>query len=286
MPTGIGTFGLEPKIFAKDTDQQANDLTYKTGVANNESWGTRLVSSAAADAGNTPTTLLRSGLLLGRVTATFELKEWNPTGTDGSEVIRGIMASAGGHDTLRNNTATDKYCHVLLGGNLKAERVLVPGQASAGLSSQTLEHIVRTQLVGLGFNLDDTTGNNGTAAVNPSFGGFGTTTAKTADYTVLEADNGTLFTTRGAAGAVNFTLPATAKKGLHYGFFSAADQNMTVTSGTADTVTCFNDLTADSVAFSTSSEKIGGMFEVFGDGTGWLVKPSLGQDSQTITVAT
>src|SRR5262245_32110794 len=54
-------------------------------------WLPDTTSGAARDAGNTVTTLLRSGLLLGKITASGLLKEWNPTGTDGSEVIYGVL---------------------------------------------------------------------------------------------------------------------------------------------------------------------------------------------------
>lgn len=111
--------------------------------------------------------------------------------------------------------------------------------------------------------------------------------AKTGDYTVTADDGGTIFTTRGAGGAVNFTLPATTGlvSGWNARFFNAAAQNMTVTAGTADTMTTFNDLTADSVAFSTSSELIGAGVEVVWDGTGWDVFV-MAEETQTMTVAT
>lgn len=126
---------------------------------------------------------------------------------------------------------------------------------------------------------------NGTSI---GFTGLKKISAKTADYSVLAADCGTTFTTRGAAGAVNFTLPATStiSAGWWAEFFSAADQNMTVTAATADTITAFNDLTADSIAFSTASEKIGGGVRMVWDGTGWLTFVHLGIETQTPTIAT
>jgi uncharacterized protein YqgC (DUF456 family) len=110
--------------------------------------------------------------------------------------------------------------------------------------------------------------------------------AKTADYTVTGAEPcGTVFTTRGAAGAVIFTLPAAAARfaGLHYRFKNLVDQNMTVT-GTVDTMITFNDTAADSVAASTAGQKIGAEIEAFCDGTSWCVSGvSVGH---TFTVAT
>lgn len=118
-------------------------------------------------------------------------------------------------------------------------------------------------------------------------GGWNQVVAKTADYTVVAADNGTVFTTRGAVGAVNFTLPTIAA-GLRYRFMNEAGQNMTITSVVADTLVVFNDLAADSIAFSTVAELIGGSFEIMAndDATKWLVFVNLGSETQTPTVVT
>jgi len=77
--------------------------------------------------------------------------------------------------------------------------------------------------------------------------------AKTADYTVLAKDSGTIYTTEGATAAVNFTLPAASDGPWIFDFYSAEDVAMTVTAETADTLVCFNDVAADSIAFSTAS---------------------------------
>ena len=110
--------------------------------------------------------------------------------------------------------------------------------------------------------------------------------AKTAAYTVLANDSGTIFTNQGATASVTFTLPAAANSdGLVYYFYNCEDQNLVVASGTADLMTGLNDITADSVALSTTSLKVGGGFFVFGDGTNWHVMPMV-YDTQTVTVAT
>ena len=51
-----------------------------------------LLLSTAVDAGNTPTTTLRKGVALGKITATDKFKEYNPAGGDGSEGFAGILA--------------------------------------------------------------------------------------------------------------------------------------------------------------------------------------------------
>lgn len=107
---------------------------------------------------------------------------------------------------------------------------------------------------------------------------------KTASYTVTPDDFGSVFTTRGAGGAVTFTLPAASAVNVNEFvlFVNVADQNMIV-AGADEGLVVFNDLTADSIAFQTSSEKIGGAFLAISDGTSWIVTP-LATEVQTITV--
>jgi len=107
---------------------------------------------------------------------------------------------------------------------------------------------------------------------------------KTDDYTVTHAESGCIFNNQGADGAVEFTLP-TKKSGLFYIFSNVEDQDLTVTADAADTMVVFNDVAADSIAFSTSSEKIGGGFLVYCDGTNWIVHELI-HDAQTATVST
>jgi len=110
---------------------------------------------------------------------------------------------------------------------------------------------------------------------------------KTADYTVVAADSGTIFTTTGATAAINFTLPAISDGPFIFYFVNGADQNLTVTAATADTIVTFNDLAADSLAYSTASEKIGGAIMVFSDGTTLFALPfAAGGHLQTVTIAT
>jgi hypothetical protein len=245
---------------------------------------------AARDSGNAVTDVLRPGLLLGRVYSTGKLKEWSPTATDGSQFIFGILDNPG-MKMQANGTNQDRFRgNVMVRGQVNPARLLVPGQASFGITGTTYEYLIRQQLNMAGFILSEDPASSGLMGYGTSFlWNFRSIQAKTADYTVKAYESGTLFTTRGAAGAVNFTLPTTASLGLYYGFYNVADQSMLVASGTADKVVAFNDQTADSVAFSTSSEKIGGSFVVVADGTGWLVFPfnfGLGTTAQTVTVAT
>jgi hypothetical protein len=108
--------------------------------------------------------------------------------------------------------------------------------------------------------------------------------AKTTSYTVTKDDFGTVLTTRGAGGAVTFTLPAATAQntGEWVLFVNVANQNLIV-AGADEGLVVFNDLTADSIAYQTGSEKIAGAFLAVSDGTSWIVVP-LATETQTITV--
>jgi hypothetical protein len=226
---------------------------------------TGVMSSAAVDAGNSPTTQLRRGLLVGQVTSSLKYKEYNPTGTDGSQIVAGVLFDNINMLNFRTGSAEDKRCVIMVGGNVKAAQLLL------------LDVQARQQMYGR-FLFDDML--QGIPAT------YTNVVAKTADYTVsASTDNGKLFTNQGASGAVNFTLPAVAQ-GLKFAFFVEANQNLTVTAP-AGKLVAFNNATATSISFSTSSEKVGAMVEVYAnaDGTKYLTKVSLGAETQTPTIA-
>ena len=50
-----------------------------------------VLDSTARDSGNTPTTTLRKGLVLGKVTATGKYKEYDSGASDGTETARVIL---------------------------------------------------------------------------------------------------------------------------------------------------------------------------------------------------
>ena len=109
--------------------------------------------------------------------------------------------------------------------------------------------------------------------------------ASSASLTIGES--GALITTEGSSGAVTLTLPAVASsKGVHYWFVNGEDQNMII-AAPSDTMVTFNDVAADSVAFQTSNEKVGGGVFTYCDGAKWFVQLSTydGAD-QLVTVAT
>jgi len=109
--------------------------------------------------------------------------------------------------------------------------------------------------------------------------------AKTADYSVLVKESGTHFTTTGATGGVNFTLPAVADStGCVYWFAAEADFEFMV-SAPANTMVAFNDATATSIAYTTATQQIGQGCMAVCDGTLWYVFLHSGQTDSAVTVA-
>lgn len=104
----------------------------------------------------------------------------------------------------------------------------------------------------------------------------------TASITLSPNDIGKTITNLGASGAVVITLPTatTCTPGGDILILSAADQDLTVSCATADTIIGFNDLDLDSVAFAQASEKIGGALWCTCLGAKWHVA-YLTEETQT-----
>jgi hypothetical protein len=203
---------------------------------------------------------------MGKVTASGEYREYTPTATDGSQFAEGVLFHSLRTLSPLTGTAEDKMAALVVAGPVK------------GGSLFGLDQKARSDMFGRFIFDDDLYGNRS---------GIRDVVAKTANYTVLAADNGALFTNQGAAGAVTFTLPTIAK-GLRYRFFVEAGQNVIVAAAAGDTLVVFNDAAADSIAFQTAAELIGGGLEVVAnaDATKWLVFVMLGSETQTPTIVT
>lgn len=108
-----------------------------------------------------------------------------------------------------------------------------------------------------------------------------------ASATLSNFDLGKTFTNRGATGSVTITLPTPSgdNAGGEIRVRVVADQTVVVNCATNDKIVIFNDAASDSVAWQTSSEKIGGggMFE--SDGTNWFFS-ALNAGANTVTTAT
>lgn len=228
-------------------------------------WTPGYISSGALDTGNTPTTNLRPGLVLGVITATGAWTNYSPTATDGSQVAQGILPVGLTMEDFLTGSGQAKVFGVVVGGRVQASKLInIDLQARASLSPR--------------FIFDDNFVGN-TRFPWTKF------VSKTADYTVVAADNLSLFDNTGAAGAINFTLPTLAN-GYMFGFRVQADQSVTVTSAAGNDMIAYNDVSASSVAFSTGSQKIGGMVVVYSNpgATKWIVE-NRSAGTNTITVA-
>jgi len=123
----------------------------------------------------------------------------------------------------------------------------------------------------------------------PSYGIGGdavrTIEAKTADYRMTYLDLGKIITNRGASGAVVLTLPPTADvpTGWWVDTFVIADQDLTIQTPAVDTLISQNDATADSIASSTASRRIGNAVQFVWDGTGWMAFQHLAVDELAAT---
>ncbi len=84
------------------------------------------IASTAADAGNTNYTyILRAGIVLGKITASKKLAQYDPAATDGTEtayaVLLGDVDLKGGDSTASN---ADKVGDVLLIGTVKSSECI------------------------------------------------------------------------------------------------------------------------------------------------------------------
>lgn len=224
------------------------------------------IAAATIDAGSTPTSVLRPGLLLGKITATKLYTQYDPAATDGSQVAVGILEHAVNTVNPASNTTWITFGRVVLRGYVRAGNLY-------GLDEQA-----RRQLNNK-FMFDD--------RPNQIPGGPLLVVAKTADYTVVNGtDNETLLTNQGAGAAVVFTLPTTLARGQHFRFFCEAGQTITITAP-AGKLVVFNNAAATSIAFSTSAEKIGGFFDIYvnADASKYLCVVGLGAETQTPTIS-
>ena len=257
------SYGIVPGL---TTSRETYEAEFRWGSQFQGVFANGLISGSAVDSGNSPTYQLRPGLLLGQITSSGKYTNYSPTATDGSEVASGVLIEA-----LRmqdfNGTATDRFYAVLVGGPVQKSKLLNFDEQARGQMEK--------------FIFDD---------IGQMMGGhwfpWKRFLTKTANYTVVAADNYTLFDNVGAGAAVTFTLPTLAN-GYYFGFRVEANQNVTVASAAGDDMIAFNDASADSVAFSTGGELIGGLLAVYSNpgATKWIVE-NRSAGLNTVTVAT
>lgn len=249
--TGAAVFNQTTQLFWGGDESRLQILRYDAQIA-----------SATVDSGSTPTNVVRGGMLLGKITASGKLKEWNPDGSDGSEVLWAVNEFEQRMvDYL--GTAQDRFTGVIVQAPLKASALLIEG---ATLVGHVDEYLARRQLHQMGCRLDDDP--QGFLA-----GAAPRRSVKITNYTVLGSDNGTLFVAKTADAT--FTLPA-IKAGLTFEFMRLDDFELVVASAEGDNIIVGNDASADSITFTTAGQQIGARVKVTGeyvDGTlKWVVE--------------
>lgn len=223
-----------------------------------------IVSGATRDAANTPTTTLRRGLLLGKVTSTGELEEWDADASDGTQYINSVLNVELKATDFDGNNA-DRAFGTIVKAPLIASQLLIQGAAFVGHAD---EYLARRQLTALGCVLDDD--------MQGYLAGGGAryeTVTGVADTLTADQNGMTLFYNNVAAVAV--TLP-TLQPGLEFELVRVADEEFVVQSAAGDDIIVGNDLEADSVTFTTAGEQIGARVRVrsvyVGTALKWLIE--------------
>lgn len=106
---------------------------------------------------------------------------------------------------------------------------------------------------------------------------------KATAYQIVAGDCGAIFTNRGAAGGVTFTLPSATElqAGWNCEFFNVVAQVITIASTPTDTLIVDSDAGADTIALAS---QIGQSARVVYDGTGFLVFPNPSAGTGTTAV--
>lgn len=221
-----------------------------------------VLDSTTVDSANTPTTTLRRGLPLGKITSSGKFTDYDPAATDGSQEPVGFLYTSLNLIPPGLSSAAEAGSQMVIQGGIKVAQL-----------PATFDEYAR-RVLSPRFVWDD---------FRQLRGGFSGPTAKTTSYTVLSTDNDRHFTTTGASGAVTFTLPTTVVKGFRARFSNTVDQNMII-AAPANKMIAFNNATATSVAYQTAGNKIGGHVEIVVDDTGTKYMAILG-GTGTVTVA-
>lgn len=213
-------------------------------------WKSDKYSGAARDAGATPTTVLRPGLIMGRVTSSGELEEWDADASDGTQNIAGVLDIELRMQDFAGTNA-DRVSRNVVRGPVRASKLLIQGSAFVGHAD---EYLARRQLFAAGFVLDDDPFGYKAGVTTRYAQVTGTTDSLTAD------ENGSTIFYNNAA-SVTVTLPA-IKAGLEFDLIRNGDEEFVVASAAGDDIIFGNDLSGDSVTFTTASEHLGARVQV------------------------
>ncbi len=251
------SYGIVPGL---TTSRETYENEFRWGSQWQGVFANALIDGSTVDVGNTPTFELRPGLLLAQVVATGKYIAYSPTGANGvgSEVACAVLIEG-----LRmldfSNNAVDRFYAVLVGGPVQAAKLL-------GLDLQARQQMDK-------FIFDDIfniCGNH--------WYPFKRQITKTANYTIVAADNFTMFDNTGAAAEVDLTLPPIAN-GYFFGLRAQAAQVLKFISNEGSNV-----VGTAATNSSVSVTAIGGVIWIYSNaaGTKWIVEQ---HGTQTITAA-
>lgn len=249
------SYGIVPGL---TTSRETYEAEFRWGSQFQGVFTNALIDGASTDSGNSPTFELRPGLLLGQNLTTGKYKPYSPTATDGTEVATAILIEALRMQDFTGNNV-DRFYAVLCGGPVQASKVL-------GLDLNARQQMDK-------FIFDDI-GNIPGHHWYP----WKRQRTVTANYTVVAADNYTLFDNTGAAGEVDLTLPAIAN-GYLFGLRAQAAQTFKFISNEGNNV-----VGTSATNSSVSVAAIGGIIWIYSNaaGTKWIVEQ---HGTQTITAA-
>ena len=249
------TYGLVPGL---TTSRETYEAEFRWGSQYQGVFTNALIDGSTVDSGNSPTYELRPGLLLGQILSSGKWTNYSKTASDGSEVAAGVLIEAIRMQSFEG-TATDRFYAILVGGPVQKSKLL------------NFDEMARQQMNK--FMFDD---------IGQMVGGhwfpWKKFRTKTADYTIVAADNYTMFDNTGAAGTVILTLPAIAN-GYLFGLRAAAAQVIRFTSNEGSNI-----ISTGLTDTSVSVTAIGGVIYIYSNpaGTKWIVED---HGSQTITTA-
>lgn len=206
-----------------------------------------VIPGSATDPGNTPTWILRQGLVMGQQTGTSLWAPYAATNTDGTQIAAGILFGSLRMQDVNGNTRQMMSPILVQGGVLPAKLL--------GFDNQARQQMRR-------FVFDD---------IFPGSWSYPwlATVAKTANYPATVNDNNTLFTNAGATGAVTITLPP-IQNGLVIGIYSVVAQNFAAQSNEGTNIVTTNNAAASTITFSTGSAQIGSYAMFFTNPAGTL----------------
>lgn len=224
------TSGNVPGFQAKNESQESEvtwssrqgvDLVATRGV---------VIDATSVDAGNVPTTTLRGGLVMAIASGSGHAIPYDPDGNNGSQIAVGVL-----EDSVKmeiDGVATQRFTQLIVQGMVSESQL-------TGLDERA-----RLQLAGK-LQFDNVATKPG-VMMHPR-GVYRMSGSKT----LQASESGLLFL---ATAAATFTLP-TAANGLAYRIAQTADADLVI-SGSSNLIHKGSN-SASSVAFSTTSQKIG-----------------------------